>query len=172
MSRDPLAPKPITRELNSTMVTAALTMFDWPDVDLQSAESVKTRIKDYFTLCDNKGMRPSNLGLYASLGMSKQDVHAALTRPTQKRVSPACCDLIKKARFVLSSYREQLAIAGKVSPPVAIFWAKNFDGMEDITRVELSADKGPTADMTPEQIAAQIERDIPIDTEYKDIDQG
>lgn len=171
-NKNALQPEPITREFNAALVTAALTIAEWSNVDLHKPEQVKARIREYFTLCEEKGLRPSNLGLYAALGMSRQDVNDLFRRADRNKVSPACSDIIQKAKLALSAYREQLAICGKVSPPIAIFWAKNFDGMEDATRVELTPQRsGPAADMTPEEIAEIIERDIPIDADYE-VDGG
>ena len=58
-----------------------------------------------------------------------------------------------------------------MSPPIAIFWSKNFDGMQDVAQVEVTrADNiGTYSSMTPEQIAKQIEQDIPIDTQFKEL---
>ena len=48
--------------------------------------------------------------------------------------------------------------------------AKNFDGLQDAQQIEVTAAPGPAASMTPEEIAHQIEKDIPIDAEYKEAD--
>ena len=63
-------------------------------------------------------------------------------------------------------------MTGKVNPVTAIFWSKNFDGMEDQSRIEVTAQQGPAASMTPEEIARQIEKDIPIDADYQEADGG
>ena len=76
------------------------------------------------------------------------------------------CDLLKKVKRILSTYRESLAMSGKVNPVTAIFWSKNFDGMEDQTLIEVTATQGPAAQLSPEEIAKQIEQDIPIDADY------
>ena len=48
----------------------------------------------------------------------------------------------------------------------AIFWSKNFDGMEDQTHIEITTDTTRAASMTPEEVRQQIEQDIPVDVEY------
>ena len=163
---NPMAPEPITREMNSALVKAALRVCQWPTLNLHDAEAVSQRIADYFEMCDQCGLRPSNLGLYAALGMTRQDVSDVLRGANRSKVSREAIDTIQKAKLSLSMYREQLAVSGKLSPPIAIFWAKNFDGMEDYTRVEVTQpDRFGAANMTPEEVAAQIEQDIPIDTD-------
>jgi hypothetical protein len=104
--------------------------------------------------------------------MSKQEVSNVLMGKTPGKVSPECIDLLKKAKRVLSTYRESLAMTGKLNPVTAIFWAKNYDGMSDVQQIEVTAQPGNTAQLTPEEIARQIEQDIPIDADYKEADTG
>lgn len=145
----------------------ALELFEAKTPDLHNTEEVRRAIYNYFQSCDRHGVRPANLGLYAALGMTKQEVSNVLAGKTPNKVSPACIDLLKKTKLILSTYRESLAMAGKLSPPVAIFWAKNYDQMTDETKIEVVANTGPAASMTPEEIARQIEQDIPIDADYQ-----
>lgn len=58
-------------------------------------------------------------------------------------------------------------MAGKVSPPIAIFWAKNFDGMQDITTVQVAADTSGPVTITADEARAALE-DMPIDVEYSE----
>ena len=48
--------------------------------------------------------------------------------------------------------------------------SKNFDGLTDTQQIEVTAAPGPAATMTPEEIARQIEKDIPIDADYIEAD--
>lgn len=144
----------------------AIELFEAPAPDLHNPEEVKQAIYNYFDSCDRHGVRPANLGFYAALGLSKQDYNNIVTGKSKSKASPACIDLMQKTHRILSSYREALAMNGKVNPVTAIFWSKNFDGMTDSTTLNISADRGPEAQRTPSEIAKQIERDIPIDAEY------
>lgn len=166
-----LQPEPITQEFNHALVSASLTVAEWPTVNLTDSESVKTRVREYFELCDKRGLRPSNLGLYASLNLTRQDVSDVLRERNRSKVSPEAIDIIQKAKLALSMYREQLALNGKVSPPIAIFWSKNFDGMQDVAQVEVTRpDQLRTHSLSPEEIEMQlkqIEKDIPIDYDYE-----
>lgn len=149
----------------------ALELFEATPPDLHNAEEVKQAITEYFRSCDRHGVRPANLGLYAALGLSKQEVSTILNGRDKNKVSPEVCDLLKKSKRVLSTYRESLAMTGKLNPVTAIFWAKNYDGMTDVQQIEVTAQPGPAASMTPEEIARQIEKDIPIDAEYTETDK-
>ncbi len=160
-------PDAITPEFNSRLIKAALTTINWPNIDLHDVEAVKSRIDEYFTMCDDLQLRPSNLGFYAALGLSRQDIDNIITGKSKNKVNPTCLDMIQKARVAISSYREQLAMAGKVSPPIAIFWAKNFDGMQDITTMQVVADTSSPVTITADEARAALE-DMPIDVEYSD----
>ena len=153
----------------STMTRYAIDLIEATPPDLFNLEEVKAAAMDYFNSCERHGIKPGNLGLYARLGLSKQDIHNILTGKSKNKVSPAVLDFIQKLKNALSSYREAAAMNGKINPVTAIFWAKNFDGMEDSTRIEVSADSSQRANLTPEQIARQIEQDIPIDSDYREV---
>lgn len=157
-------------DTNRNMIVAALKYFDAPPINLKDPQQVHDRIIDYFQTCTERGLRPANLGLYSALGLSRQDVSDILRGANRSKVSPASIDTLKKARLALSTYRESLAMTGKINPVTAIFWGKNFDQMSDTTRIEVSRnDALSRAGMTPEQIAQKIREDIPIDTDYEEI---
>jgi len=142
---------------------------DEKPVDLHNQEDVKRAIIGYFEDCERSGKRPGNMGLYRALGMTRQDVHAVLTGKVKNKVSPDCIDTIKKAVQILSEYREQLGSVGKLNPVTLIFWQKNFDGLQDTARLEVAATDDRER-KTPEEIAKQIEKDIPIDAEFTEKD--
>lgn len=102
--------------------------------------------------------------------MSKQDVHNAVTGKYKQRVSPECVDLLKKAQQAMGAYREGLALKGKLNPVTYIFMGKNYDGLADTQQIEVTAQPGAQATLSPEEIARQIEQDIPIDGEYREAD--
>lgn len=163
--RQPLEPEPIPVAENDHMVELSLKAFTAPDIDLHDPEQVRERISYYFQECSRLELRPSNLGLYSFLGMTKQDVSDVLRGANRSKVSPEAIDLLKKAKLALSCYREQLAMNGRLNPVTAIFWGKNFDNMADTQVLEVSREQTYQARMTPEQIAREIELSIPIDTD-------
>lgn len=150
----------------SNLADLALSVFMLPTPDLHKPEEVQAAIMNYFQTCRDHGTRPGNLGLYAALGLSRQDYHAIITGKVKNKVSPACIDMMKKAARAVGVYREGLAMEGKINPVTYIFMGKNYDGLQDQTTLQISADRGPEAQRTPAEIAKQIERDIPIDAEY------
>lgn len=157
-------------ELLNNLLQNALDIFQAKTPDLHNPEEVQEAIINYFTTCQRNHIRPGNLGLYAALGMSKQDYNNAITGKSKSKVSPVCIDLIKKACVAIGQYREGLALEGKINPVTYIFMGKNFDHLTDTQQIEVTAAPGPAATMTPEEIAHQIEQDIPIDADFTELD--
>ena len=156
-------------EINN-LIDYALDVFTAPTPNLHNPEEVQQAIMNYFRSCQHRKVRPGNLGLYAALGMSKQEVHNVVTGRDKNKVSPVSRDLIKKAQRAMSQYREGLALEGKLNPVTYIFMGKNFDGLADTQQIEVTAQPVQQATLSPEEIARQIEQDIPIDTDGREID--
>jgi len=135
------------------------------NVDLHNTDSVYNAIMGYFMQCERNGVRPGNLGLYASLNMSKQDYHDICNGRNKSKASLACIDLIKKATRAIGAYREGLVNEGKLNPVTYIFMAKNYDHLSDVQQVEVTARPATDPQLSPDEIQKQIEKDIPIDIE-------
>lgn len=155
---------PISGEENALFCQYALDIFHAPSVNLNDPGAVADAIDGYFRYCIDRDLRPGNLGLYAALGLSKQDVSDAL-RGASHRLSSPTIDLIKKAKQALSTYRELLGSQGKLNPVTLIFWQKNYDGLKDQQDIILTPNTVIDAAMTPEEIAQKVSEDIPIDDE-------
>lgn len=158
----------VNKDENAAFCQYALDIFNAPAVDLKDPEAVSDAISCYFNSCIDRGLRPGNLGLYAVLGLSKQEVSNELRGVTHKLSTPTI-DLIKKAKVALSTYREMLGSTGKINPVTLIFWQKNYDGLEDKQTMEITPAKGLEPEQTPEEIEKQLEADIPIDVDYEEI---
>lgn len=158
----------VTKDENAAMCKYALNIFHAAPVDLRDPDAVSAAIDNYFNDCIERGLRPGNLGLYASLGLSKQEVSSEL-RGVTHRLDAATKDLIKKAKVALSTYREMLGSTGKINPVTLIFWQKNYDGLEDKQTMEITPRQTMEPDKTPEEIARQLEQDIPVDVDFEDI---
>ena len=164
-SRSPFIPEVnATSEELAALSRYALAIFDQEPPDLQDPEAVREAIQAYFQNCERNGIRPANLGLYATLGLTKQDVSDIIRGANRSKVNPECIDLLKKAKRALSSYRESLALTGKLNPATAIFWAKNFDQMSDVQTFEVTTDRSQAPQLSQEDIAKRI----PV---YSDIEQ-
>lgn len=141
-----------------------------PKIDLHNVDEVKQAIMDYLIDCEQSGKRPANMGLYRALDLTRQDVSNILGGKVKNKVSPECLDILQKALSMLSEYREQLAIKGKLNPVTLIFWQKNYDGLTDSSTLHVTSDRNERETMSPDEVARQIEQDIPIETDYKELD--
>ena len=153
---------------NAVLCQYALDIFNSKEPDLHKPEEVEQAINNYFKNCIDKGLRPGNLGLYASLGIDKKQAYDLIHGLTPKKANPRSIEHLKKAIKAMGTYREMLGAQGKLSPPVLIFWQKNFDGLEDVQRMEVTAQTQENAELSPDEIANKIESDIPVDVPYKE----
>ena len=128
-----------------------------PPVNLHSEEEVKQAIINYFDDCERAGKRPGNMGLYRALNLTRQDINNIFNGKLKNKLTPACMDILKKALQLLSEYREQLGSQGKLNPVTMIFWQKNYDGLEDSTRLDIAPIKEKENVLTPDQIRAAID---------------
>lgn len=152
---------------NANITMYALSVFEQSEqqlVDLDNPQDVSDAIRDYFQSCAARGLRPGNLGLYAWLGLSKQDVSDAI-RGKSKKLKPATIDLIKKAKLALASYREMLGSTGKINPVTLIFWQKNYDGLVDKQEIAIEPKQTFAEQKTMEEIAASVPELLDSDLE-------
>ena len=162
--------EPMDLEENKIYCEYALNIFNSNSPDLHKPDDVKRCIDNYFNYCITNDLRPGNLGLYAALGIDKKKAYDLIHGLTPKQASPLSVELIKKAKLALSGYRELLGSQGKLNPATLIFWQKNFDNLTDVQQIELNANTANQPEMTTDEIRKQIENDIPIDTEYREIE--
>lgn len=133
------------------------------NIDLHNPEEVTQAVLAYFDSCQARGLRPGNLGMYAALGLSRQDVNNAITGKSKTLLSPASIDVLKKAIRAIGAFREQLGSQGKINPVTMIFWQKNYDGLEDNTRVEVMTQASTPVTITAEEARAALVDSIPDD---------
>ena len=154
-----------TPEEINDLIAYAVDVFKATPPDLHNAEEVRQAIENYFQSCIKRGVRPGNLGLYAALGITKQDYYDVVNGRNKSKVSPDCVDLLKKANRAMSAYREGLALKGKLNPVTYIFMGKNYDGLQDQTQIEVTAaDSASPLQLTQEE----LNRRIPV---YSDAEQ-
>ena len=158
----------VDTEENAIMIQMCLDTFNSKEPDLHNAEEVEQAIKHYFDNCISKGLRPGNMGLYTTLGLTKNEVYDLIHGRNPKKASANTIHLIKKACKILAQFREALGSQGKLNPATLIFWQKNFDGLEDVQRMEVTAQTQENAELSPDEIANKIESDIPVDVPYKE----
>lgn len=159
----------IDKEDNAIIIQYALDIFNSSIPDLSDCKQVELAINNYFHNCIEKGLRPGNLGLYASLGLDKRQVFEMVNGRITKGASRESIELIKKAQRTLSGIREMLGAQGKINPATLIFWQKNFDSLQDVQTIELDANTQPKQDKSPEEIKKELVDNLPIESDYKEL---
>jgi hypothetical protein len=113
---------------NTRYLSLALAVRDMPPIDTTDAEQVRTRIREYFTLCAEYDMKPTVTGMLNSLKLAKQTVwewkHGNYRAGTHQQV-------ILEAYNVLEELWENYMQNGKINPVAGIFLGKNNFGYAD-----------------------------------------
>lgn len=137
-------------------MTQAMTIFEkLPPVD--TADDIAERIDFMFDTCVKYQLRPTVSMLCLALGHPRQTLWKWQQRDDRRGA------LIARAKSVLETLMEQWMIGGKINTIGAIFSLKYNHQWKDVVSVETVEPNRLSVSMTPEQIAAAIERDIPID---------
>lgn len=140
----------------------ALEVALWDEIDTKDPDQLRDRTLLYLQYCIDNKVKPGNLGLYNAWGMTKEEV----SNVRRREPSSLRCSVIKKSCQIMSQIREQLMSDGKINPVTGIFWQKNWDGLKDQQEVIIEPKKQIEAEQSPEEVAAMLEQDIPIDAEY------
>ena len=157
-----------SEEDNSNFISMIKESFDLQKPDINNISQVNAAIEQYLERCSKHNIRPGNMGLYNALGITRQEVNEYLTG--RRKASNEFIDILKKAKAAMAEYREILGSHGKIAPPTIIFWQKNHDNFTDVQQIELNANTTNQPEMSTEEIRKQIENDIPIDSEYREIE--
>ena len=137
-------------------MTKAVALFEkLPPVD--DADAIEKRINYMFDTCVKYQLRPTVSMLCLALGHPRQTLWKWQQRDDRRGA------LIARAKSVLETLMEQWMIGGKINTIGAIFSLKYNHQWKDVVSVETVEPNRLSVSMTPEQIAAAIERDIPID---------
>lgn len=128
---------------------------------VKSEEETEQRIGMYIQTCSELGIRPGIESLCMALGITRQTLHRWANG---ENCSQRKQELIQQARQYIYSYLEQVLLSGKGSVVGAIFAFKNWAGYKDSVTIE-DARPNVYTGMSPDEIQAQIEKDIPIDVD-------
>lgn len=152
----------------SNLMRQAITLNSWDKIDLDSDEAVEERIAKYWVFCAENDCRPAVSGLALALGIDRRTLQDWKTQRSRAKSNRS--DIIKKAYANLEYMWETYMQTGRINPASGCFLGKNNFGYHDDTKIMVETATSPEAAQTPEEIARQIEQDIPIDTDYTEID--
>lgn len=130
------------------------------EADSTEIAEYRRRLSDYINVCQVAGVKAGNLGAYAAMGLTGQIIGtwAAGRSGTEKK------EFALQVKRLFSAFRESLAQEGYISPPVAIFWAKNFDGLSD-NPADTAERENPLGEGMSSLEIAEKYKDIIIDDE-------
>ena len=117
---------------NTRFIRWALAAWDLPPIDISDPEQVKERISMYFKYCAENDRRPQVVGMCNWLGISRQTLNEWVNGVTRSETHG---DIIKKAYAFMEEMWTDYMTYGKISPPTAIFLAKNWYGYKDVADV-------------------------------------
>ena len=144
---------------NARYIRFAMASLDLPPIDISDPEQVKERIAQYFQHCADNDRRPQIVGMCNWLGISRQ----ALNEWKNGEVRSATHgDIIKKAYGMLEEMWVDYMQNGKISPPTAIFLAKNFFNYKDVADVVVTPNN-PMQDLDAENARKRLTEAIPVD---------
>lgn len=114
---------------NSKFLRHALSIRQWPIIDITDPVAVENRINEYFVLCMNDDMKPSVKGLENALRVSRSTIWEWKQGNYRKDTHQA---IICEAYDMMEALWQDYMQNGKINPVSGIFLGKNlFPGYTD-----------------------------------------
>lgn len=118
---------------------------------------VEERVSWFFKFCAERDQRPTVELLATALNTSRQTLWGWEQRGGRLG------NTIAQAKRIINALLTEWGSSGKMNPIYVIWSQKNNFGYKEAVAVEMNTQRQAQATLTPEQIMAQIEKDIPID---------
>lgn len=144
---------------NSRFVRYALASWNLPPIDISDPKQVEKRIGMYFSHCVDNDRRPQIVGMCNWLGISRQTLNEWVNGEVR---SSTHGDIIKKAYRVMEEMWSEYMQYGKISPPTAIFLAKNWFNYSDTQQIVVTPNN-PYQATSDEELKGKYLEDIPED---------
>jgi hypothetical protein len=141
---------------NSKFLRHALTIREWPLIDITDPIQVKNRINEYFTLCVADDIKPTVKGFLNALRVAKSTLWEWKTGGFRAGTHQA---IICEAYDVLEALWEDYMMNGKINPVSGIFLGKNNFGYQDKQEYVL----------TPNQTQLSVEDVKAIEAKYVEL---
>lgn len=145
---------------NAKFLRHALTINQWPLIDIADPVQVENRIKEYFALCMNDDIKPSVKGFTNALRVSnstlwewKQGNYRAGTHQA----------IICEAYDILEALWQDYMQNGKINPVSGIFLGKNLFGYADKQEMVVTPNTGVPDAIDPATIEAKY-AELPEET--------
>ena len=141
----------ITTDENTEFLAHALAPLEQPRVDLLDPKAIEERVKAYMTSCAVRGLKPNPPGLAAWLGVSQKEFREWLAGmgTVENRA------LATRVHQMLHQLYADYALAGKLSPQLAMFFGQNWFGYVTKNAIELQQATPKKTDL--DALAAEAE---------------
>ena len=142
---------PVT--VDSTQMEKLVYLYNLPQIDLDDREAIEQRIQDYFAWTISAEVKPSFASLALAIGVDRKTLLAWENEETRK--GSGYCDIIKKAKSLITSIVEDNGTEGRVNPVYTMFLLNSSaQGYSNNSKVEI------TSSAPAEQISAPSMDDI------------
>lgn len=118
---------------NTKFIQHDMKLYNLPKIDMENPEQVKTRINEFFSICETDDIKPSIASLALSFGFSRFVLFDILNNRTNTVKNIESKHTLKTAYDVINSYYEHMMNSGKINPVAGIFLMKNNLGYKDTT---------------------------------------
>lgn len=134
----------------SRMLSQAVTISNWPEIDSNDAQQVIQRIRQYHQYCIDNDIKPDMSGMALSLGVSRSTLwkweHGVESDKPQ-----AVRNAIKKGREINENILVTMMQNGRINPIPALFLLKNNHGYKDQQDIIITPNN-PLDQGNPEEI--------------------
>lgn len=144
---------------NTRYLRNALASWDLPPIDISDPKQVQERLRMYFEHCMENDHRPQIVGMCNWLGISRNTLN---TWKNGEYRTGTHSDIVKKAYALMEELWTDYMTNGKISPPTAIFLAKNWYGYKDVADVVVTPNN-PLQDMNAEDARKRLIDAIPAE---------
>lgn len=144
---------------NARFVRHALASWNLPPIDISDPKQVEQRINDYLSYCAENDRRPQIVGMCNWLGINRDTLNQWKNGEYRSNTHT---DIIKKAYNLMEEMWVDYMQNGKISPPTAIFLAKNFFNYKDVADVVVTPNN-PMQDLDADTARKRLTDAIPVD---------
>lgn len=112
--------------MNSRMTNVLVRVASLPKVDLTNAEEIYNRAMQYFNICIDEGIKPTQEGIASALKITRYTFSAWLTGKVDK--PQAIREVLAWIHSTLEALTMQMMMEGQIQPIPALFVLKNNYG--------------------------------------------
>lgn len=146
----------------SKMLSQAVTIANWPEIDTDDADQVIRRIREYHQYCIDNDIKPDMSGMALAIGVSRKTLWA-WENGHESNKPQAVRNAIKKGREINENILVTMMQNGRINPIPALFLLKNNHSYADTQEIVITPNN-PMDNVDPEQARRKYVQAIPDDT--------